>query len=74
MDNKGQGMMGAAMVAIVILISIVIVQVVFQAFYVPVGASVGVLNNASGGTLALIQLFGLLIAVGGVLILLRAAF
>ena len=66
--------MNAAMVAVVVLISIVIVQVVFQAFYVPAGTALGVLNNASGGTLALIQLFGLLIAVGGVLILLRAAF
>jgi hypothetical protein len=76
-DNKGQGAMGAAIFAVIALISILIVQVVFQAFYLtnsdPKGA-VGALNNSSGGTVALIQLFGLLIAVGAILVILRMVF
>jgi hypothetical protein len=75
--NKGQGAMAAAVFAIVALVSIVIIQTVFQSFYLSnsdVHGAVGALNNSSGGTVALIQLFGLLVAVGAILVILRMVF
>jgi hypothetical protein len=67
MDNRGQGGFNFALIAVVAIIGIVVVQTIKDSFQ-------NTLNNGSAGTNSLVGLFGLLIAVGAVLGLLRLAF